>query len=192
MDIKGEYRIHAPREQVWAALNDPEMLAKCIPGCEALERVTDSELKGRIRAAIGPVRATFNTRITLQNLNPPASYTLAGESKAGAAGFGKGSADVTLEPVDDDTLLSYNARFKVGGKLAQIGSRLVAGATEKTADEFFGNLSRELDSGAAGVSGDSTSGTGTGRSGVGKRIIAIISAVAAIAVLLVVWLLLRE
>lgn len=189
MDVKGEYRIRAPREQVWDALNDPDMLLKCIPGCETLERVTDSELKGRIRAAIGPVRATFNTRITLENLNPPASYTLAGESKAGAAGFGKGSADVTLEPVDDGTLLSYNARFKVGGKLAQIGSRLVAGATEKTADEFFGNLSRELDSGAADTSGDSTSGPGTAQSGVGKRIIAI---GAAVAVLLVVWLLLRE
>lgn len=189
MDVKGEYRIRAPREQVWEALNDPDMLLKCIPGCETLERITDSELKGRIRAAIGPVRATFNTRITLDNLNPPASYTLAGESKAGAAGFGKGSADVTLEPVDDGTLLCYNARFKVGGKLAQIGSRLVAGATEKTADEFFGNLSRELDSGAAGTSGDSTSRPGTGQSGAGKRIIAV---VAAIAVLVAVWLLLRE
>ncbi|MEX2257083.1 MAG: carbon monoxide dehydrogenase subunit G [Woeseia sp.] len=192
MDVKGEYRIRAPREQVWVALNDPEMLAKCIPGCEVLERVTDSELKGRIRAAIGPVRATFNTRITLENLNPPASYTLAGESKAGGAGFGKGSADVTLEPVDDGTLLSYNARFKVGGKLAQIGSRLVAGATEKTADEFFGNLSRELDSGAGGVSDDSTPGPGTGQSGVGKRMVAIAGAVVAVAVLLVMWLLLRE
>lgn len=189
MDVNGEYRIGAPREQVWAALNDPEMLLKCIPGCETLERVSDSELKGRIRTAIGPVRATFNTRITLGNLNPPVSYTLTGESKAGAAGFGKGSADVTLEPVDDGTRLCYNARFKVGGKLAQVGSRLVAGATEKTADEFFGNLSRELDTSAAGTTGDIAPGPDAGRSGMSKRIMAV---VAAIAVLLIVWLLLQE
>lgn len=189
MDVKGEYRIRAPREQVWQALNDPEMLLKCIPGCETLERVTDSELKGRIRAAIGPVRATFNTRITLENLDPPNSYTLTGESKAGAAGFGKGSADVVLESAGDGTLLRYNARFKVGGKLAQVGSRLVAGATEKTADEFFGNLSRALDSDASGTPGDYVSGPGAGQSAAGKRIVAI---VAAVAVLVGVWLLLRE
>ena len=154
MEIKGEYQIASSREEVWLALNDPEMLKKCIPGCESLEKISDTELTARVMAAIGPVRARFNTKLILENLNPPESYTLVGESKAGAAGFGRGSADVTLAENDDGTLLSYVADFKVGGKLAQVGSRLVLGATKKTADDFFGTFSRELDPGATRVSAD--------------------------------------
>jgi carbon monoxide dehydrogenase subunit G len=146
--IAGEYRISAGRASVWAALNDPDMLSRCIPGCESLEKISDTELKARIKAAIGPVRATFNTRLTLDNLNPPESYTLVGDSKAGAAGFGRGSADVFLIEEGSITVLRYDADFKVGGKLAQVGSRLVAGATKKTADDFFGKFSTELDPGA--------------------------------------------
>ena len=148
MKIAGEYRIAADRDTVWAALNDPDMLSRCIPGCESLEMLSDTELKARIQAAIGPVRATFHTQITLDNLNPPESYTLVGESKAGAAGFGRGSADVILAADGAVTVLRYDADFKVGGKLAQVGSRLVAGATKKTADDFFGKFSTELDPGA--------------------------------------------
>ena len=133
-DIGGRYAIRCPRERVWQALNDPEMLEACIPGCESLEKISDTELEVRIMAAIGPVKARFNTRLTLENLEPPESYTLVGESKAGAAGFGRGSADVTLAEADGGTLLSYAADFRVGGKLAQVGSRLVLGATRKTAD----------------------------------------------------------
>jgi carbon monoxide dehydrogenase subunit G len=151
VDIKGEYRIASDRQAVWAALNDPEVLKKCIPGCESLEKQDDDSYRGKVSAAIGPVRARFDTTIRLDNLNPPSSYTLIGESKAGAAGFGRGSADVQLEERDGGTLLRYSAEFQVGGKLAQVGSRLVAGATRKTADAFFGCLSRELDSGAARV-----------------------------------------
>ena len=151
MEIKGEYRIASERQVVWDALNDPGMLQKCIPGCESLEKQGDDSFRGKVSAAIGPVRARFDTVIRLENLNPPQSYTLTGESKAGAAGFGRGSADVHLEEQDGGTLLSYTADFKVGGKLAQVGSRLVVGATRKTADEFFGCLSRELDSGAIRV-----------------------------------------
>lgn len=151
MEIKGEYRIASDRQAVWEALNDPGMLKKCIPGCESLEKQGDDSYRGKVAAAIGPVRARFDTTIRLENLDPPASYTITGESKAGAAGFGRGSADVRLEEQDGGTLLSYSADFKVGGKLAQVGSRLVAGATRKTADEFFGCLSRELDSGATRV-----------------------------------------
>lgn len=184
MEIKGEYQINSSREAVYSALNDPEMLKKCIPGCESLEKISDTELKAKVMAAIGPVRARFDTRLTLENLNPPESYTLAGESKAGMAGFGRGSADVRLEENDGGTLLTYNADFKVGGKLAQVGSRLVMGATKKTADDFFGTFSRELDPGAMRMDLDEPASKGV--SSMTWKAIG-----AAIAVLLIWWFLLR-
>lgn len=151
VEIKGEYRIANDRETVWSALNDAGVLQRCIPGCESLQKEGDNEFSGKVSASIGPVRAKFDTRLKLENLNPPESYTLTGESKAGAAGFGRGSADVRLAERDDGTLLTYSAEFKVGGKLAQVGSRLVLGATRKTADDFFNRFARELDSGAVKV-----------------------------------------
>ena len=184
MEIKGEYRIDASRAAVWAALNDPEMLQKCIPGCESLEKISDNEFAAKVTAAIGPVRARFNTALKLEDLNPPESYRLVGESKA-AAGFGSGSATVNLEEDDDGTLLKYDADFKVGGKLAQVGSRLVLGATKKTADEFFGAFSRELDPGAARVDVEEMPAEAGGSS---KTWLAIL---AAVAVLLILWFLLR-
>jgi carbon monoxide dehydrogenase subunit G len=184
MEIKGEYQIDASREAVWDALNDPEMLQKCIPGCESLEQVGENEFKAKVMAAIGPVRARFDTHLTLENLNPPESYTLAGESKAGMAGFGRGSAEVRLQENDSGTLLTYNADFKVGGKLAQVGSRLVMGATKKTADDFFGTFSRELDPGAMRM--DIDAAPGRGMSSMTWKAIG-----AAITVLLIWWFLLR-
>jgi len=151
MEIKGEHRIAASRDVVWAALNDPQMLEKCIPGCQSLEKLSDTELHARIKAVIGPVRTSFNTKITLEDIYPPESYTIVGEAKAGATGFGRGSAVVTLEEVEAATHLHYTADFKVGGKLAQVGSRLVVGATRKTADEFFSALSSHIDPGAANL-----------------------------------------
>jgi carbon monoxide dehydrogenase subunit G len=145
VEIKGEYQIAASRQQVWDALIDPEVLKRSIPGCESLEKESDTEFKAKVTVAIGPVKAKFNTRISLQDLNPPESYTLAGESKAGAAGFGRGTAKVKLVELEGGTLLSYEADFNVGGKLAQVGSRLVLGATRKVANEFFGAFSSELD-----------------------------------------------
>lgn len=189
MKIAGEYRIAASREQVWQALNDPEMLKKCIPGCESLEKVSDTELKAVVKAAVGPVRAKFNSRLTLENLNPPTSYTLAGESKAGAAGFGRGAADVTLAEDGEGTTLSYQADFKVGGKLAQVGSRLVAGATKKTADQFFGNLSSELDPGAYSVEIEQEEGVEAANAAMLMSSIAKVAAVA-IVILLIAWFLL--
>jgi len=184
MEIKGEYQIASSRETVWLALNDPAMLKQCIPGCESLEKISKTELTATVMASIGPVRARFNTRLTLENLNPPESYTLVGESKAGAAGFGRGSADVTLTENDAGTLLSYVADFRVGGKLAQVGSRLVLGATKKTADDFFGTFSRELDPGATRVSLDDTGeGTTTARTW--------LAVAGVVAVLLIWWFLLR-
>lgn len=150
MDISGEYQIAASREAVWRALNDPAMLQKCIQGCESLERTGEDEFQGKVAAAIGPVRAKFNVLLKVENAVPPQSYTLTGESKAGPVGFGRGSADVSLKERDGGTLLTYTAAFKVGGKLAQVGSRLVVGATKKTADDFFGCLSRELAPGEPG------------------------------------------
>ena len=184
MEIKGEYQIDSSRENVWLALNDPEMLKKCIPGCESLEKTSDTELDATVMAAIGPVRARFKTRISLENLNPPESYTLTGESKAGAAGFGRGSADVTLAENEGGTLLTYSADFKVGGKLAQVGSRLVVGATKKTADDFFGTFSRELDPAAERIDVEEDSG-GTANTRTWMAV------GAAVVVLLIWWFLLR-
>ena len=137
VDINGEFRVPATRERVWEALNDPGVLKECIPGCESMERQSEREFIAVIRSRIGPVNARFDSRIELSNLEPPASYTISGAGKGGAAGFGRGSANVRLEKDGDETLLSYQAEFQVGGKLAQIGSRLVAGATRKVASDFF-------------------------------------------------------
>lgn len=137
MDISGEFEIPASRKQVWEALNDPEVLAQCIPGCESIERESDTELLAKMKAKVGPVKARFESRIVLSNLNPPQSYTISGEGKGGPAGFGKGSADVILAETDGSTTLRYTATLQVGGKLAQVGSRLVGGAARKIADDFF-------------------------------------------------------
>lgn len=144
MEMTGKYLIESSRDQVWKALNDPDVLRQCIPGCESLTKKSDTEFDADVMAKVGPVKARFKTVVSLENLNPPESYTLSGSSKAGSAGFGKGQADVSLRETEGGTELSYAAHFKVGGKLAQVGSRLVAGATKKTADEFFGNLSALL------------------------------------------------
>jgi carbon monoxide dehydrogenase subunit G len=140
MDISGEFEIPAGRQQVWEALNDPEVLAQSIPGCESIERLSDTELLAKMKAKIGPVSARFESRVLLSNLNPPQSYTISGEGKGGPAGFGKGSADVTLSENEGNTTLHYTATLQVGGKLAQVGSRLVGGAARKIANDFFGKF----------------------------------------------------
>jgi carbon monoxide dehydrogenase subunit G len=144
MDMTGEYRIPAPRDQVWAALNDPAMLKAALPGCESLEKVSDNEFAAVVVAKVGPVKAKFNGNVALSNLNPPESYTIAGEGKGGAAGFAKGGADVHLVEDGADTILRYTAKADVGGKLAQLGSRLIDGTAKKMADEFFENFRRQL------------------------------------------------
>ena len=140
MDMTGQYRIPAPREQVWAALNDPATLKASLPGCESLEKVSDHEFAATVVAKVGPVKAKFNGNVTLSNLNPPESYTISGEGKGGAAGFAKGGADVRLTEEGDITVLTYTAKADVGGKLAQLGSRLIDGTAKKMADEFFDNF----------------------------------------------------
>lgn len=144
MDMTGQYRIAAPREVVWAALNDPEVLRRCIPGCQELERKSDNEFTAKVTLKIGPMNANFTGAVTLQELNPPESYTIAGQGQGGAAGFAKGSAAVKLTPDADHTILDYTAKADVGGKLASLGGRLIQATSKKLADEFFSKFAAEV------------------------------------------------
>ncbi|MDF3074287.1 MAG: hypothetical protein K0S54_1954 [Alphaproteobacteria bacterium] len=137
MEMTGEYRIPAPRPTVWSALNDPAVLQACIPGCESLERGAENEFKATVRAKVGPVSARFSGKVSLSDFDPPKSYRISGEGQGGAAGFAKGGAVVNLEEDGAGTILRYTADAQVGGKLAQIGSRLIDGTAKKLADEFF-------------------------------------------------------
>lgn len=189
MAITGEYRIAAPREAVWAALNDAETLKACIPGCEALQKLSDTEIDARVAAALGPVRSTFATRIQLSDINPPESYTISGEGKA-AAGFGKGSAQVNLTEDGGATILRYSADLRLGGKLAQVGSRLLEGATRQLADQFFDAFAKRLDAGATkqeDVAGAADAGDAVAAGSGGSKLPWLIAAAVVIAV--IVWLL---
>ena len=137
MELSGDHRIAASRQAVWDALNDPEVLKACIPGCESLTQDGDNAFDAIVVAKVGPVRAKFSGRVELSNIRPPESYTITGEGKGGTAGMAKGGADVVLEEDGDGTVLRYTVNADVGGKLAQIGSRLVKSAANKQAREFF-------------------------------------------------------
>jgi uncharacterized protein len=144
MDMNGEYQIAAPRQRVWEALNDPEILRQCIPGCEEIVKLSDVEWTAKVTAKVGPVKAKFGGKVTLSDLDPPNGYTITGEGTGGAAGFAKGGAAVKLVDQGDGTVLTYTVKAQVGGKLAQIGSRLIDGASRKMAEEFFGNFAAKL------------------------------------------------
>lgn len=137
MDMSGEYKIPAPREKVWAALNDKDVLQACIPGCEELEKISDTEFKARVTSKIGPVKAKFKGAVTLKDINAPESYRIEGQGEGGIAGFAKGGADVKLAEDGAGTVLTYAANAQVGGKIAQLGSRLINSSAKKTADQFF-------------------------------------------------------
>jgi carbon monoxide dehydrogenase subunit G len=137
MEMQGERRLPVPRQRVWEGLNDPETLKKSIPGCEAIEKLSDTEFTAKVVARVGPVKASFSGKVTLSDLDPPAGYTISGEGTGGVAGFAKGSAKVALEEDGGETVLRYGVQAQVGGKLAQIGSRLIDGTARKMADEFF-------------------------------------------------------
>jgi carbon monoxide dehydrogenase subunit G len=137
MDMTGEERIAASRETVWAALNDVAVLKQCIPGCESLEKQSDTEMTAKVKLAIGPVNARFSGKVTLSEVDAPNGYRIAGEGSGGAAGYAKGSALVRLVEDSDGTLLKYEARADVGGKLAQVGGRLIDATARKLAGEFF-------------------------------------------------------
>lgn len=149
MKLSGEHHIPASRQTVWEALNDAETLKACLPGCETLDKISDTEMTAKITTKIGPVKATFTGAVTLSDLDPPKGYTLSGEGKGGTAGFASGSASVTLTEQDGGTLLNYEVEAKVGGKLAQIGSRLIDSVTKKLAGQFFGALVEKLSTGDA-------------------------------------------
>ncbi|MEO3386486.1 carbon monoxide dehydrogenase subunit G [Mesorhizobium sp. CAU 1741] len=145
MIIEGEERIEAPIGKVWAALNDPDILRECIPGCESLEKKSDTELVAVVTLKMGPIKAKFNGEVELKNLKPPHSYTIQGEGKGGVAGFAKGGADVVLEEESPDvTILRYEAKADVGGKIAQLGSRLITSTSKKLAGQFFSSFNEKV------------------------------------------------
>ncbi len=142
MEMTGERRIPAPRQQVWEALNDPEVLQASIPGCESVERVGDDQFQAKVALKLGPMSAKFGGKVKLENINPPASYTISGEGNGGAMGFAKGGADVALaEAGPSETLLNYNVKAQVGGKMAQLGARLIDSTAKQMADQFFDRFS---------------------------------------------------
>jgi len=147
MDMSGEKRIPAPRDTVWEALNDPEALKASIPGCESVEKKSDTQFAARVVMAIGPVKAKFSGEVTLSDMDPPNGYTLSGQGSGGVAGFGKGEAKVSLREEGPETVISYQVHASVGGKLAQVGQRLIDTTAKKLADQFFENFSKHVQSG---------------------------------------------
>jgi carbon monoxide dehydrogenase subunit G len=146
--IEGEERIEAPLQKVWEALNDPAVLKACIPGCQSLEKKSDTELAATVVLKVGPIKATFAGEVTLNNLNPPHSYTITGEGKGGIAGFAKGGADVKLTADGPNaTILNYSAKADVGGKIAQLGSRLIESTSKKLAGQFFSTFNATVSAG---------------------------------------------
>jgi carbon monoxide dehydrogenase subunit G len=144
MTMTGEIQLAASREDVWAKLNDPEVLKTCIPGCEELEKTNDGGFRAVAKMKVGPVSARFKGKVTLSDLDPPNGYKISGEGEGGVAGFAKGAAKVDLSDKDGGTLLSYHVDAQIGGKLAQLGQRLINGTAKKMADEFFASFARAL------------------------------------------------
>jgi carbon monoxide dehydrogenase subunit G len=145
MTMTGEVQLPAAREVVWQKLNDAEVLKACIPGCEELNKTSDTEFQAIAVAKIGPVKAKFKGKVHLTDLDPPNGYRISGEGDGGVAGFAKGGATVALSDKDGGTLLTYNVEAQIGGKLAQLGQRLVNGAAKKLADDFFRNFAASVE-----------------------------------------------
>lgn len=145
MDMNGSETINAPVEAVWRGLNDPDILRQCIPGCETLDKTSDTEMTATVVLKIGPVKARFEGAVQLSNLNPPHSYTISGEGKGGMVGFAKGGADVMLaEQPDGTTLLTYTVKADVGGKIAQLGARLIDSTAKSLAEKFFTTFGEKM------------------------------------------------
>jgi carbon monoxide dehydrogenase subunit G len=145
MEMTGERRIAAPRQRVWEALNDPAVLQAAIPGCESVERTAEDAFQAKVSVKLGPMSAKFGGKVQLTNINPPVSYTIGGEGQGGAMGFAKGGADVALEEVGpSETLLRYNVKAQVGGKMAQLGARLIDSTAKSMADQFFDRFAAQL------------------------------------------------
>lgn len=144
MELKDEIRITAPRDEVYEALNNPDILKECIPGCEELIKHSDTELEAKVVLKIGPVKAKFGGNVLLDPSQAPGKFSLTGEGNGGIAGFAKGGADVELEDVGGETVLRYEAKADVGGKIAQLGSRLIKSTSEKLAKQFFEKFSEAV------------------------------------------------
>jgi len=185
MEMTSEQVIPLPQQRVWEGLNDPEVLKACIPGCESIERVSDTEYRVAMTAAVGPVKAKFSGKLLLSEVNPPTSYRLSFEGSGGAAGFGKGSASVKLGPEAAGTRLSYTATAQVGGKLAQVGSRLIDGVARKMADDFFQRFNDKLVGPAPAARGEAVMAAAQGPWLAGTYAFVL----SAVVVFLLIWLL---
>lgn len=160
MDMTGEQLVPAPRSAVWAALNDPDILRQCIPGCETLDKTSDTTFEASVMIKVGPVKARFKGKVALSDIDPPNGYTISGEAQGGvAAGFGKGGAKVSLAEENGATRLSYAVNAQVGGKLAQIGARLIDATAAKMADDFFAKFG-EIVGQSNATSGDAAPASG--------------------------------
>src|ERR1700704_3914609 len=195
MEMKGSRVVPASVEQTWNALNDPEVLKACIPGCESIERVSDNEYKVAMTARVGPVSAKFSGRIVMSDIVAPTAYTLSFEGQGGAAGFAKGEARVALADNNPGTRIDYQAKAQVGGKLAQIGSRLVDGAAAKVADDFFARFADRLggpspatvDAGATNTSANPVAAESQIRAALRTMSVRLALAAAIIALMAIYW-----
>jgi carbon monoxide dehydrogenase subunit G len=140
MDMTGERTISASQDKVWSALNDPDVLKAAIPGCETLERTAENEFTATVTVKLGPIKAAFKGKVTLSDIEAPRGYRISGEGQGGVAGFAKGGATVALVPLEEGTLLTYSASAAVGGKIAQLGARLIDSTARKLTDQFFANF----------------------------------------------------
>lgn len=146
MLLSDEILIAAPKARVYAALNDPEILKECIPGCEELIQHSDTELEAKVVLRIGPVKARFSGNVTLDQSGAPDSFSLTGKGNGGAAGYAKGGAEITLKAKGEETILTYNAKAEIGGKLAQLGGRLIQSTAKKLAGKFFKKFAKVVES----------------------------------------------
>ena len=152
MDMTGSRQIAASRQKVWAALNNPDILRQCITGCELLEMQSPTDMTARVKLAVGPVRATFSGKVKLTDIDPPNGYRIVGEGNGGVAGFAKGGATVRLADAGGGTLMTYDVKADVGGKLAQLGGRLIDSTAKRFADEFFAKFAQLVGGAPAAVS----------------------------------------
>ena len=195
MEMNSSRTVPADIDTTWRALNDPEVLKACIPGCESVERVSDNEYRLTMTVRVGPVSARFTGRIVLADIVAPTSYTLSFEGQGGAAGFAKGEARVTLTADEPGTRIDYQVKSQVGGKLAQIGSRLVDGAAAKVADDFFARFADRLggpspvtvDAGATNISANPVTAESQIRAALRTMSVRLALAAAIIAVMEIYW-----
>lgn len=186
MELTGEYRIEAPRDAVWRGLNDPEILKQSIAGCEELTKDSDNSFAARVKAKIGPVSATFGGKVTLSDLDPPNGYKISGEGQGGVAGFAKGSAEVKLVPDGAATILRYTVNATVGGKLAQIGSRLVDATARKMSEDFFTRFAGVVEAGVAPTAAPAATAQAPARKGL-PPVVWIGGLIAIVVILLLVF-----